>query len=312
MATNFPVSKDDGTSLPYPAAGNYTNSPSNAGIQDNQNDAIIAIETKLGIGSSTPSANKFLTGTGVGSSGWANTVPSGTVVGTSDIQTLTNKTLTSPTINSPTINNATISADAITGYTVATTGTIYGIGVATSSITSGLTNLTATGSITAGNNLVVSAGTITAPTGSLSSRALSNPYKFSAYLNAATQAVGIADTPIAFDTELFDTNNNFDTTTNKGRYTAPVDGFYFFTARARAVPGVGGYLVLYVLKNGTRVNAGNISRASSNSIAPVVSAMLQLTAGDYVEISAVMDAANNITGGNVYDTAIQGFFVSAI
>lgn len=150
MATNYPASKDDGTSLPYPAAGNYTNSPSNAGIQDNQNDAIIAIQTKLGTGASTPTSGKFLTGTGVGTSSWANTVPTGNVVGTSDSQTLTNKTLTSPTINSPTISNATISADAITGYTSATNGTVYGVsitggkiptaGIANSAITTALIN----------------------------------------------------------------------------------------------------------------------------------------------------------------------------
>lgn len=44
-------------------------------------------------------------------------------------QTLTNKTLTSPTINSPTITNATISADALTGYTSSSTGTIYGMSI---------------------------------------------------------------------------------------------------------------------------------------------------------------------------------------
>jgi len=41
---------------------------------------------------------------------WAGkTAPSGTVVGTTDTQTLTNKTLTSPTLTSPTINSAVFS-----------------------------------------------------------------------------------------------------------------------------------------------------------------------------------------------------------
>lgn len=51
-------------------------------------------------------------------------------------QTLTNKTLTSPTINAPTITNATISADALTGFSASTNGTLYGISVAGSIITS--------------------------------------------------------------------------------------------------------------------------------------------------------------------------------
>ena len=131
MATNFPTSLDNSTSLPYPSSGNFTNAPSLAGLNDNQNDALIATQTKLGIGASTPTSGKFLTGTGLGTSAWANTVPSGTVVGTSDSQTLTNKTLTSPTISSPVITNATITTDLITGYTTSNTGTVYGIPITT-------------------------------------------------------------------------------------------------------------------------------------------------------------------------------------
>lgn len=58
-----------------------------------------------------------------------------TIASLAGIETLTNKTLTSPTINSPTITNATISSDAITGFTVSNTGTIYGISVTTGQIT---------------------------------------------------------------------------------------------------------------------------------------------------------------------------------
>ena len=131
MATNFPTSLDNSTSLPYPSSGNFTNAPSLAGLNDNQNDALIATQTKLGIGASNPTSGKFLTGTGIGTSAWANTVPAGTVVGTSDSQTLTNKTLTSPTISSPVITNATITTDLITGYTTSNTGTVYGIPITT-------------------------------------------------------------------------------------------------------------------------------------------------------------------------------------
>ena len=131
MATNYPTSLDNSTSLPYPSSTSARNAPSLAGGQDNQNDSLIALQTKLGIGASTPTSGKFLTGTGTGTSSWANTVPAGTVVGTSDSQTLTNKTLTSPTISSPTITNATISTDLITGYTTSNTGTVYGIPITT-------------------------------------------------------------------------------------------------------------------------------------------------------------------------------------
>lgn len=82
------------------------------------------------------------------------TVPdaSDTVVGLAATQTLTNKTLTSPTINSPTITNATITADALAGYTVSNTGTIYGISVTTGAISSAL-SLTSTLAVTGATTL---------------------------------------------------------------------------------------------------------------------------------------------------------------
>ena len=155
MSTNFPASLDNSSSLPYPSAGSFTNSPSLAGLNDNQNDAVIATQTKLGIGVSTPTSGKFLTGIGSGKSEWANTVPAGTVVGTSDSQTLTNKTLTSPTITSPIITNATISTDTITGFSSSTTGNVFGV-----SIASGIINSNALVGSVIGTSLSTSAITL--------------------------------------------------------------------------------------------------------------------------------------------------------
>lgn len=66
MSTKYPGAQDDGISLPNPSTSNNTNNPSHAGLHDNTNDAIKAIEAKLGTGASTPSANKVLRGTGAG------------------------------------------------------------------------------------------------------------------------------------------------------------------------------------------------------------------------------------------------------
>src|SRR5687767_8010800 len=57
--------------------------------------------------------------------------------------------------------------------------------------------------------------------------ALANPYKFSVYRGSSNQTVASGFVKVQLNTELFDTNNNFDGVTNH-RYVAPVNGFYFF------------------------------------------------------------------------------------
>jgi hypothetical protein len=131
MAVNYPTAYDDTSTLPNPAAANKTNAPSHAGLHDNENAAILALEAKLGITASTPSSTNLLVSTGTGTSTWSKLAPTGTIVGTSDSQTLTNKTLTSPTINAPTITNANITTDTISGFSVSNTGTVYGVPITT-------------------------------------------------------------------------------------------------------------------------------------------------------------------------------------
>lgn len=129
MATNFPTSLDDNTNIPNPTGTDKLNSPDHASVHSNVGDGLKAVEAKLGIGAATPVANRFLTGTGVGTSDWSKVAPTGTVVGTSDSQTLTNKTLTSPTINTATIVNPTLTVDSISEYTAANGVTIDGVNI---------------------------------------------------------------------------------------------------------------------------------------------------------------------------------------
>lgn len=123
---NFPTSLD---TLTNPSSGQFLNSPSHSSQHADANDAIEALEAKVGIGASTPTANNFLVGTGAGTSAWSKTVPAGAVVGTTDSQTLTNKTLTSPTINTPTIVNPTLQTDSISEYTGANGVTVDGMNI---------------------------------------------------------------------------------------------------------------------------------------------------------------------------------------
>lgn len=100
-----------------PSSGDYMDTLSHSDQHARANDAIKALETKLGIGASVASTGKLLRSTGAGASAWDKDAPNGTIVGTTDSQTLTNKTLTSPVINTPTINNPTLNTNIVSEFT---------------------------------------------------------------------------------------------------------------------------------------------------------------------------------------------------
>lgn len=79
------------------------------------------------------------------------------------------------------------------------------------------------GSITVSAPAVAGTTTLTLPasTGTV----MVNGPAFSAYVGAAQSLTGFAFTKLALDTEEFDTNNNFDSTTNY-RFTPTVAGYY--------------------------------------------------------------------------------------
>ena len=101
---------------------------------------------------------------------WATkTAPSGTVVGTSDTQTLTNKTLTAPTIASANLTTAlTVAGSAGTSGQVLTSGGSGAAPTWSTPTAGGENTFVATGSITQGNPVSLrSDGTVELTTGSL-------------------------------------------------------------------------------------------------------------------------------------------------
>lgn len=101
-----------------PVATDKLASPGHSALHRSHNAEIVAVETKVGTGSSTPVANRVLRGNGTGTSAWAQVDPS------TDLTTLTSATLralitdetgtgsavfgTSPSITTPAITSPSI------------------------------------------------------------------------------------------------------------------------------------------------------------------------------------------------------------
>lgn len=137
----------------------------------------------------------------------------------------------------------------------------------------------------------------------------SNPYKFSVYRNAGANTGSGAFAIIAFDTELFDTNNNFNTGT--GIYTTPVNGFYHFDfACLAAMSGATQSVVTAIFVNGNIKAVGSRSLSpSASSLGSSGSKLIQLTAGDTVEVRVFGSVAGAIAVTE-YDTYFTGYLIS--
>jgi hypothetical protein len=69
---NFPAALDDNTSLPNPSGSATQNNPDHGSLHTQENNAIRAIEAKVGTSVSTPVSNTIFKATGSGTSAWGN------------------------------------------------------------------------------------------------------------------------------------------------------------------------------------------------------------------------------------------------
>lgn len=192
------------------------------------------------------------------------------------------------TLKGATSGGITLQAAAVAGSNTltlpASTGTILtnvsGQSINTSIGINGATSGTVTLTVpaVAGTNTV----TIAAQTGTLNAAGPA----FSAYASATQTVTLNTATKVAIDTEEFDTNNNFDTTTN--RFTPTVAGYYQVNGILRgSVATTFTVCNVTIYKNGAGYKSTNISgtlgAASANTI-PVSAIIYMNGTTDYLEL----------------------------
>lgn len=134
----------------------------------------------------------------------------------------------------------------------------------------------------------------------------SNPYKFRVRRAAAfNSASGGAPTKIAFDTEDFDTNNNF----TGGTYTAPVAGFYHFNA-FYLMTNPNAYISIRLYKNGALYQMGQQNFISNADVGVTFSDTIQAAASDTFEIYVVTGTAGASSTTTGFQPTFSGFLVS--
>jgi C1q domain-containing protein len=124
------------------------------------------------------------------------------------------------------------------------------------------------------------------------------PYKFSVYRTAALNTANNAYAVVAFDTKVYDTGTNVDVVTNKGRFTAPVAGYYQFSGSVNIVAGGSLTVIATLYKNGVEVKRGNQITFSTGSFQALVNPPpILLAAADYVEMAVYSSVTSGFTVG---------------
>ena len=147
--------------------------------------------------------------------------------------------------------------------------------------------------------------------GAVGANKLFNPYKFSVYQTTAGN-LGASPGKVLYDTAEFDTGANVDLVTNKGRFTAPIAGFYHFDATFSGVLATSNISQARIYKNGTLLKAGSLvwqSTGSDFTTSAQVSATIQLAVGDYIEVYAFGTIGKAIQTGKEW-TNFSGYLVS--
>ena len=133
---------------------------------------------------------------------------------------------------------------------------------------------------------------------------------FAAYLSAGQSIDDNVVTKVTFNAELFDTNSNFDSTTNY-RFTPTVSGYYQINFAAAFSPSTDGDLYsLRIHKNGSLYLRCGEQASIANFIGDSISQVIYFNGTtDYIEFYAYQDNAANTArtlSGASTDTMVSG------
>ena len=149
------------------------------------------------------------------------------------------------------------------------------------------------------SGITMASGKVLAPTGPA----------FSAYLSSNQSVTGGVSTKVAFDVEQFDTNSNYDNTTNY-RFTPSVEGYYQVNVSLLVDLAGRGFVRLY--KNGDiELNMGDIDSTDTRVVNG--SALVYMNGStDYLEVYGFRGTTGNINGGLANENQFSAFLARAV
>ena len=133
---------------------------------------------------------------------------------------------------------------------------------------------------------------------------------FSAYASASQSVTSGVDTKVVFNTEQFDTNNNF----ASNRFTPTVAGYYQLNTTVRFNGTTPSQYILYFFKNGSTALIGNFINTGILSPAILSASTLIYMNGstDYVEVYMNMTATSPTVSSSAPNTSFfSGFLARA-
>lgn len=135
---------------------------------------------------------------------------------------------------------------------------------------------------------------------------ISNPYKFRVSRNAAANTGSGAFATIAFDTEQYDTNNNF----ASGVYTVPVTGYYHFDWNVNVtLTGAVEQVIASLFYDNVEYSTGQRTNFATTA-GSGGSDTIYCVAGKVVDIRVYAPVARALIVGGTKETRFSGYLVS--